>query len=110
MAFFLLLTVFQNVLGYSWFRVVSGSMQREIPEGSLVITKRTEEDAVKIGDTIAFERKDKTVVTHKVVGIIENCGGSEFRGFETKGTENPSEDPYTVLSAKIVGVAVFSLP
>lgn len=85
-------------------------MEREIPQNSFVITKKIDENSINIGDTIAYERKDKIIVTHKVVRIIENCAGSEFRGFETKGTENTSNDPNTVLSPNVIGVVVYCAP
>ena len=100
----ILFTVLPGMLGYSWHAVVSDSMAREIPKGSLVINKRTSPESIKIGDNVTYRRKDGTTVTHKVIGIIENCGGSSSRGFVTRGTENVASDTYTVLEEHVVGV------
>ena len=101
---FYLSAVIPGMLDYSRFDVASGSMQREIPKGSLVIAKHVDPVFIKIGDNITYRRQDGSTVTHKVMSIIENVGGSTSRGFITKGTENTESDPYTVLAGDVVGV------
>lgn len=93
-----------SLLGYSWFNVISDSMDREIPKGSFIIVKRTDSELICIGDNVTYKCKDGSTVTHKVINIIENCGGSSSRGFETRGTENSNSDTYIVLEENVVGV------
>ncbi|MDR2712800.1 MAG: DivIVA domain-containing protein, partial [Clostridiales bacterium] len=62
----------RNILGYSYFTVLSGSMQKEIPVGSLVITRKIDPDKLQIGDNITFMKSSNTSVTHKIIGIYEN--------------------------------------
>jgi len=99
-----------HLLGYSGFTVLSGSMQREIPEGSLVITKAVDPDTIKIGDDITFVRSDNAIVTHRVVNIIEDYSGNSDRGFQTQGLENPEPDSEIVFEGNIIGKVKFSAP
>jgi signal peptidase len=96
-----------SIFGYSFFIVLTGSMEREIPQGSLVVVRQVEPDAVEVGDDITFlSDRDKTV-THRVVRIFEDYEGSGARGFETQGLENPMPDAGIVYAANVVGRAVF---
>ena len=95
-----------GMLGYSLFNVVSESMQREIPKGSLILTKRVDAKTIEIGDNITYLTKEGDTVTHKVVGIIENCGGSSSRAFKTQGTENSAPDFYNVHEENVVGIVI----
>jgi len=105
-AFILFLTcaAVPRITGYRFYNIVSESMQSELPNGSLIIVKRVEPSLINTGDNITYRRKDGSAVTHKVVNVIENCGGSVSRGFETKGTENSVPDIHTVLEENVIGV------
>lgn len=97
-------------LGYSWFHVLSGSMQPEIPQDSLVITKKAELDSIQIGDDITFIRDDNAVVTHRVVDIVENYDGSGNRGFKTWGINNLEPDPDIVCAGNVIGAVKLCIP
>ena len=92
---------------YSWFRVMSDSMEREIPRNSLVITKKINPVLIQMGDTITFINKGGINVTHKVVRVICDNSGIVF---ETKGTENTISDPQPVPAKDIIGVVVYHTP
>ena len=94
-----LLTV-PRILGYEMFEVISGSMEPEIPVGSIVYTKAVPPEEIEPGDVIAFSRGEEDVVTHRVV---ENYG---FDGkFITKGDANEINDfepiPYENLIGRV---------
>jgi signal peptidase len=99
-----------KLFGYSGFTVVSDSMQRDIPKGSLVVTREIDPDLIRVNDIIAFIRNDNNTITHQVVGIEENYKGSGMRGFQTQGTENPLPDRDIVYAPNVVGVVTFSMP
>jgi len=99
-----------HLLGHSGFTVLSGSMQREIPEGSLVITRSVDPDTIKIGDDITFVRSDNATITHRVVNIIEDYSGNGNRGFQTQGLENPEPDRETVYAGNVIGLVKLSVP
>lgn len=100
----------RDIFGYSYFTVLSGSMQKEIPKGSFVLTKKTDTNTLQIGDTITFMKAANTTVTHKIVGIIEDYDKSGARGFQTQGVNNAQPDRETVLAANVIGKVVFSVP
>ncbi len=97
-AAFLPLTV-PRLMGYEIYEVVSGSMEPEIPVGSVIYVKAAEPDMVETGDIIAFQ-KDGSVITHRV----EENRYVEGE-FVTKGDANREEDmepvPYESLIGKV---------
>ena len=84
-----------NILGYSVFRVMTGSMEPAIETDSLIVVKRVEASEIKIGDVISFFSQDPAhggaVNTHRVTAIEQN--GEEWN-FVTKGDANQLEDKY----------------
>ena len=89
-----------RILGYEMFEVISGSMEPEIPVGSIVYTKAVPPEEIQPGDVIAFYRSEQDVMTHRVV---ENYG---FDGkFITKGDANEINDfdpvPYENLIGRV---------
>lgn len=97
----------KNILGYSYFTIITKSMQSEIPKGSLVITKQVADTEINVGDDITFFMNDHTVVTHRVIEIYENHNDSGARGFRTKGIENAMPDKEIVYASNIIGVVKF---
>ena len=97
----------RRFLGYSGMIVLTGSMQSEIPQDSLIISKYVEPDTLKIGDDITFFRLDDAVVTHRVVAIYENYEESGKRGFGTKGVENKIADKEITTAGNVIGKVVF---
>jgi signal peptidase len=89
------------------FTALSGSMEREIPEGSLIIVKRVEPETIQVGDDITFFKNANTTVTHRVVNIYEDYEGSGVRGFETKGIENPMADEDIVYADNVIGRVIY---
>ncbi|MDR0287055.1 MAG: signal peptidase I [Clostridiales bacterium] len=107
---FIGIIVLPSALGVSWFHVDSPSMQSEIPEGSLIVVKRTDPSKIQVGDVITYRRSDGKSITHKVEQIIPYCGGSDSIGFRTKGTENAASDQYIVLQEHVIGVVRNHIP
>lgn len=99
----LLLTV-PKVFGYEIYNVVSGSMEPEIPVGSLIFVAPVQPESVIEGEIIAFESGD-SVVTHRVV---EN---KKLEGeLITKGDANEGEDINPVPYAGVIGRAERHVP
>ena len=97
----------RNFLGFSGMTVLTGSMQSEIPQGSLIINKRVEPNTLEVGDDITFIRVDGTTVTHRIVIIYENYNESGRRGFKTKGIENKIADNEIVSADNVIGKVIF---
>ena len=97
-------------MGYSYFTVTSPSMQDEIPEGSLILIRKTDPDKLKVGDNITYMRDPNISVTHKIEAIFENYKNSGTMGFQTKGVNNIAPDPEIVREGDIIGKVIFTLP
>ena len=89
-----------RLAGYSLYAVVSGSMEPEIPVGSLVLVHGTEPENVVEGDVIAFfaALDSETVITHRVVSNSPAMGE-----FITKGDANEERDMNPVSYKEFIG-------
>ena len=96
----------RTVLGITVMHVLTGSMQDVIPQGSVIVTKKVDPETLKIDDDITYLLESNRTVTHRIIGIQENYAEGE-RGFETKGTANPSPDKEIVLAKNVVGKVIF---
>ena len=107
---YILYTVPQ-LFGADAYIVTSGSMEPNIPEGSVVYEKEVEASQVMEGDVVIFEPNNSQIrgntVVHRVVDTrVENY----TRQFKTKGDANAQADPGWTPSYNIVGKKIFSLP
>ncbi|MBO8169571.1 MAG: signal peptidase I [Thermoanaerobacteraceae bacterium] len=95
-----------NVFGYRFLVVISGSMEPEIPVGTLVAVKPVSPGSIREGDVITFRDHDnpEVLVTHRVVGLTDNGY------FVTKGDANEAADPVPVSAGDLVGKNFFRLP
>lgn len=98
------------IFGYSYFTVLSASMQDEIPKGSFILVHNTDPQNLKTGDNITYLRNQNMSVTHKIISIYDNYEGSGDRGFETKGVNNANPDHEIVTGANIVGKVILVIP
>ena len=95
------------IQGYSAYIVLTGSMQREIPQGSLVVAKETEPPDIRVGDDITFLKPDGTLCTHRVANIFSDYEQSGMTGFQTWGLENREPDREVVFADNVVGKVVY---
>lgn len=98
-----------SIFGYSLFRVVTGSMEPQIPVDSLILVKREEASNLQVGDVISFYSRDPSLLgevnTHRIVEIHENEGSLSFT---TKGDANNIVDRYDTMEEDLLGKVVFS--
>ena len=84
--------------------VLTDSMYPEIESGDLIICTETEAKEVKVNDIISFfdpASNNSSVVTHRVVEIIEQDGKISFR---TRGDNNNTDDKDLVPADNLIGV------
>ena len=97
-----------SVGGYSLFRVVTGSMEPEIPVGSLILSKQTDIEQIQIGDIVNFRSKESgmlgMVITHRVIQRYEDRSGNIL--LETKGDANRYTDGLFVDEDNLIGKTV----
>lgn len=96
-----------RIFGYQLYTVISGSMEPEIPVGSLVYIKGMEPQDVEEKDVIAFYggRDTSAIITHRVVENRVVMGE-----FITKGDANQTEDMNPVDYDEFIGRVELSIP
>lgn len=88
-----------SLFGYQLKTVLSGSMEPEMPVGSLILTKQVDEkETFKTGDVITFRTSENILVTHRIIEVEHNG-----QRFITKGDNNNGPDVEPVLADNIVG-------
>lgn len=98
-----------SIFGFSLFRVVTGSMEPEIPVGSLLWCQTTDIDAVAVDDIVCFYSKEGRlqgkVITHRVIQILEGTDGQIW--LETKGDANAVSDIQYVTADNLIGKVIY---
>lgn len=96
--------------GFSLFRVITGSMEPEIPVGSLLICQKTPIEDIQVGDIVCFRSLNPkmlgSVITHRVVAIDHTPDGLPL--LETKGDANLTADVEFVSQANLIGRVNYS--
>jgi signal peptidase I len=97
------LVVLTLVLGYAALlalrlepmTMLTGSMGKTIPPGSLVITRQVSPTVLRVGDVITFQKPlgESGRDTHRIVKIARSNGHTIYR---TKGDANASADPWAI--------------
>jgi signal peptidase I len=97
-----------SLLGYSAFRVMTGSMEPTIPTNSLIVVEQVEPSTLQEGDIISFYSRDPmlsgSVNTHRILSVEQD--GEQYT-FTTQGDANNVADLYTTRESDIVGKVVF---
>ena len=84
--------------------VLTDSMYPEIESGDLIICRTAEADEIEVNDIISFfdpAGNGTSIVTHRVIEIVEEDGEISFR---TCGDNNNIEDKELVPTENLVGV------
>ena len=95
------------VFGWKPFIVLSGSMEDTIMPGDLILTKEIDTLELKDGDVISFRTNKYTVITHRIINIVEDEGE---RKYYTKGDNNDSADSNIVCNDQIEGIYRYRIP
>lgn len=97
-----------KIAGYSIMKIISGSMEDEIPEDSYILIREIDPAEVGEGDIITFYSSDYMIYglpnTHRVVEppVITDDGIE----FVTKGDANPINDKVTAKGEDLIGIYV----
>jgi len=97
----------RDILGYSVMTVLSDSMQPVIPKDSVVLTKRTDENQINVGDNVSYLDENNNAITHRVIAIIEDYSESGMRGFQLQGVASPKPDSDIVYANNIIGQVIW---
>lgn len=96
--------VVPRFLGYDLYEVTSGSMEPEIPMGSVVYTKPVEPQNISPENIITFRTED-AIVTHRVLKNQAVEGK-----ISTKGDANNVEDLNPVAYEDVIGRVEYHVP
>ena len=109
MAGSLILSRFNTPLKFRVFSVLSGSMEPNIPVGSLVIVKPADDYHEDEVVTVRSEKTIKETVTHRIVKVSEDpdVGSVNYR---LKGDANEDPDREMVPKQRVLGKVAFHLP
>lgn len=93
-----------RVSGGRWMNVETGSMGTTAPVGTLVLTRPTTIDHLRVGDVVSFRppTRGAPVYTHRIVAISDGV-------VTTRGDANAINDPFRTTSAQLVGRVVAML-
>lgn len=96
-----------RALGFEIYSVISGSMEPELPVGSIVYIKGEEPENIEKGEIIAFygARESTAIITHRVVENQVVMGE-----FITKGDANKTKDMNPIPYENFIGKVVWSVP
>lgn len=85
--------------------VLTGSMEPELPVGSLLIISPAEYKDIEIGDDITFVRdKNLTLITHRVIEKDDETQYITTQGIANNASDNPTSYD------NVVGKVVFHIP
>lgn len=101
------LLVVPGIVGANLFCIATGSMEPEIPVGSLVYVESVDPMTLEVGDVISYrDGMDASVpVTHR---IVQN--DTEQWELTTRGDANAQPDPMPVSYGQVIGKVALSVP
>ena len=101
------LMVVSTFFGIDKYVVISGSMERELYAGAMVVVNRNAKyEDITRGDIIIFKYEDMNVI-HRVVDRKDIDGESHLK---TKGDSNAHDDGYLTTANNYCGKALFHIP
>ncbi len=96
-----------SIFGVRLMSVLSGSMRPALQPGDMIISREVDSEDIQVGEIVTFKVNNSTIVTHRVVEVVEKNNKNFFR---TKGDANNVEDNNLVSSQDLLGVFLFNIP
>lgn len=98
-----------SIFGHSLFRVVTGSMEPEIPVGAILVSKEVEITDLRIGDIVCFFSLEPgrfgQIITHRIVNVL--TGEDGLLMLQTKGDANLVTDIQYVTAQNLIGKVIY---
>ncbi|WP_435738435.1 signal peptidase I [Cellulosimicrobium sp. PMB13] len=104
-----LVIVVPRLVGGIPLTILSGSMEPNLPVGSLAVVRPVDPAEIRIGDIVTYlpNPEDPTAVTHRVVAIDTHQDGT--RTFTLQGDANASPDA-PVQEHQVRGTVAYAVP
>lgn len=93
------------IFDFRSYVVLTGSMEPNIPVGSMIYTQP--KPVYAVGDVITFTDKEDRTVTHRVAEVKKE---NNKISYVTRGDANTKEDTDVVPAEKVVGTVFFNVP
>lgn len=102
--------IIPRIAGATPYTVLTGSMQPQLPPGTLVVVRPIDADKISIGSVITYQLESgkATNVTHRVVSQGFNSKGG--LRFQTQGDANNVPDENWVKPIQIKGQKWYTVP
>ncbi|WP_195624999.1 signal peptidase I, partial [Collinsella aerofaciens] len=100
-----------RAFGYMPFAVLSGSMEPELPVGSMVFVHQVDPTNIAVGDSATFYRSDGAVVTHQVYEVDPVAQTISTQGIANKNADGIiMHDAEQTPFSRVIGVVSFCVP
>lgn len=99
-----------RLFGIKPYTVLSGSMAKVYPVGSLIYVKDVDPHELKVGDPVTFMLNESAVATHRIIEVIPDEKDPSVIRFRTKGDNNKDEDANLLHSNNVIGKPIFCIP
>lgn len=100
---------YASVVGYSIFRVVTGSMEPTIPVNGVVVCRKADIRDIDVGDIVVFQAmvdlNGEKIITHRVSDVHTQPDGTVT--LETRGDANPIADSWSVTQRQLIGRVIW---
>lgn len=99
-----------RIAGGTPYTVLTGSMEPDLPPGTLVVVRPVDAEDIALGDVITFQLESgkPTVATHRVVAVGTRLDGEQV--FTTRGDANGTPDRNPVRAVQVQGRLWYSVP
>ena len=104
-----LVVLTSGIFKYYFLTIGSGSMEKELYVGDVVIVKKLNKNELKeieVGTILVFKMQNKIIV-HRVVEITTEDGSLIFH---TKGDNNKDRDNWVVTENNLIGLTKYKIP
>lgn len=105
-----LAVVVPKIAGATPYTILTGSMEPDLPPGTLVVIRPIEADEVEVGSVITYQLSsgEAAVATHRVIAVGHSAKGG--RVWTTQGDANEAPDPRPVEPVQLKGELWYSVP
>lgn len=100
-----------RLVGLTPYAVLSGSMEPELPVGSLIYVREVDPATIQPGDAVTFEKSSGSIVTHEAYEIDYDAGLIYTQGINNRSEDGTIlHDGEPVAFTRVIGVPVVCVP
>ena len=92
--------VLSLLFGYQYLTILTGSMEPNLPVGTIICIHKVDFEDLKVGDVVTYGSKETVFVTHRIIEIGDGY-------VVTQGDASNNPDPTPVSKDRIQGKVIF---